>query len=109
MAPAETSPVRSTPAPSTLHPTSSDGDSQTEKVSSGSPVEKGGKSANNFNEKHSPSSDSASSDSGYEDRGEHEVDDDDGKKKRVKVVLEKKTGKELVKEIGQGPYTIPRW
>lgn len=94
----------SSPSASTLHPTSSDGGSQ----SGSSPAEKVGNSKNKqFDEKRQPSV-SGSEDSGYEDRGEHEVDDE-GKKKRVKVVLEKRTGKELVKEIGTGPYTIPRW
>lgn len=95
---------------STLRPSSSnDGSSSTPSDSPGEkkiglPIKKNGE----FDEKIRPDSDSGTSDSGYEDRGEHEVDDL-GKKKRVKVVLEKKTGKELVKEIGSGPYTVPRW
>ena len=44
----------------------------------------------------------------FEDRGIFDVDDE-GKQKKVKVVMERQTGKELVQEIGTGQYTIPRW
>lgn len=90
----------SVPSATTLHPSAS-----TERVPKTDPVvsEKRGIPGAYDEKPHS----SASSES-YEDRGEHEVDDD-GKVKRVKVVLEKRSGKELVTEIGQGPYTIPRW
>lgn len=98
----------SSPSASTLHPTSSNEQSQTSNNGNQRSAEKHGKpvtpAAATFDEKDS----TKDSDSGYEDRGEHEVDDD-GKKKKVKVVLEKRTGKELVTEIGQGPYTQPRW
>jgi hypothetical protein len=49
-----------------------------------------------------------SSESGYEDRGEEEIEED-GVKRKVKVVLEKKSGREVTKDIVGGPYTRPRW
>ena len=48
-----------------------------------------------------------SSESGYEDRGEEEIEED-GVKRKVKVVLEKKSGREVTKDIVGGPYTRPR-
>ncbi|WVQ95135.1 hypothetical protein IAU59_002229 [Kwoniella sp. CBS 9459] len=45
---------------------------------------------------------------GYEEKGIQEVDDE-GVKRKVMVVLEHKTGKEMLKEVGGGPYTQPRW
>ena len=46
----------------------------------------------------------------FEDRGIHEVDDEGNKKKKVRVVMEQKTGKELIAEIEDGgTYTTPRW
>ena len=49
-----------------------------------------------------------SSESGYEDRGEEDIEED-GIKRRVKIDLEKKSGREVVKDIAGGPYTRPRW
>jgi hypothetical protein len=49
-----------------------------------------------------------SSESGYEERGEEEIEQD-GIKRKVKVVLEKKSGREVTKDIVGGPYTRPRW
>ncbi|WWC63484.1 uncharacterized protein I303_106087 [Kwoniella dejecticola CBS 10117] len=46
--------------------------------------------------------------SDYEERGIHEVDDE-GLKRKVMVVMEQKTGKEILKDVGGGPYTQPRW
>lgn len=46
---------------------------------------------------------------GYLNRGVQEIEDEDGKKKKVKVVLEQKTGRELIRESHGGPYTQPRW
>ena len=45
---------------------------------------------------------------GYEQRGVFDVEDE-GKKRKVRVVMEKKSGRELIKEMTGGPYTIPRW
>lgn len=47
-------------------------------------------------------------DKGYDDKGVIEVEED-GKKRKVRVVLEHKSGKELLKEVAGGEYTIPRW
>ena len=44
----------------------------------------------------------------YEEKGVIEIEDE-GKKKQVRVVLEQKSGKEMIKELGGGPYTQPRW
>jgi hypothetical protein len=45
---------------------------------------------------------------GFEEKGLVEVDEE-GKKKKVMLVVEERTGKEMFKEYAQGPYTIPRW
>ena len=47
-------------------------------------------------------------DNDFEEKGIYDVDDE-GKRKRVKVILEHKTGKEMVQEVGHGQYSIPRW
>ncbi|WVR09429.1 hypothetical protein IAU60_006496 [Kwoniella sp. DSM 27419] len=44
----------------------------------------------------------------YEEMGVQEIDDD-GQKRKVMVVMEHRTGKELLKDVGGGPYTQPRW
>ena len=44
----------------------------------------------------------------FEDRGIHEVEDE-GEMKQVRVVMEQKSGKELIAEMSGGPYTTPRW
>lgn len=50
-----------------------------------------------------------SSDGGdYEQRGITELEDD-GKMRKVRVVLEKKTGKELLQDVTDGTYTVPKW
>lgn len=35
--------------------------------------------------------------------------DEDGRERKVVLVLEETTGKELVKDVSGGPYTIPQW
>jgi hypothetical protein len=45
---------------------------------------------------------------GFEDKGLIEVDDE-GRKRTMRVVLEQKSGRELLKEVSGGKYTIPRW
>lgn len=50
-----------------------------------------------------------SSDGGdYEQRGVTELEDD-GRMRKVRVVLEKKSGKELLQDVTDGTYTIPKW
>ena len=45
----------------------------------------------------------------FEDRGIHELDDE-GQTKRVRLVMEQRTGKELIAGIeDDGQYTTPRW
>lgn len=44
----------------------------------------------------------------YEDRGELEIEEE-GTKRKVRVVMEQKSGKELITELSGGPYTQPRW
>ena len=44
----------------------------------------------------------------YELRGEVEIEED-GEKRKVMLVVEQKSGKEMFKEIGGGQYTQPRW
>lgn len=44
----------------------------------------------------------------YEERGMVEIDED-GEKRKVMLVVEQKSGKEMFKDIGGGPYTVPRW
>ena len=44
----------------------------------------------------------------YEERGMVEIDED-GEKRKVMLVVEQKSGKEMFKDVGGGPYTIPRW
>jgi hypothetical protein len=34
--------------------------------------------------------------------------DDEGELRRVRVVLEKKSGKEIIQDVGVGRYTTPR-
>ncbi|WRT68580.1 uncharacterized protein IL334_005558 [Kwoniella shivajii] len=46
--------------------------------------------------------------SGYDEKGIQEIEDE-GTKRKVMVVLEHKSGKEMLKDVGGGPYTIPRW
>lgn len=45
---------------------------------------------------------------GYQDRGIVELDQD-GTKRRVQVVVEEESGKERLKDVGSGEYTVPRW
>ena len=49
-----------------------------------------------------------SSDEDYIDKGLIDIESEEGKRK-VQVVLEQKSGRELIKELGGGPYTQPRW
>lgn len=44
----------------------------------------------------------------YEERGVIEVDQD-GMKRKLKVVVEDKTGREQFKDLEGGPYSTPRW
>ena len=44
----------------------------------------------------------------YIDKGILELDDEEGKR-QVQVMLEQKSGRELLKAMGGGPYTQPRW
>jgi len=44
----------------------------------------------------------------YDERGIVEIDED-GEKRKVMLVVEQKSGKEMFKDVGGGPYTIPRW
>lgn len=48
------------------------------------------------------------SEKGYDDKGIVEVEDD-GVKRKVRVVLEHKSGREMLKEVAGGEYTVPRW
>lgn len=48
------------------------------------------------------------SEEGFDDKGLIEVEED-GQKRKVRVVLEHKTGKEMLKEVSGGSYTVPRW
>jgi len=45
---------------------------------------------------------------GYEDKGLIEVEED-GQKRTMRVVLEQKSGREILKEVAGGTYTTPRW
>ena len=49
-----------------------------------------------------------SSSNAYLDKGLIDIESEEGKR-TVQVVLEQKSGKELIKELGGGPYTDPRW
>lgn len=44
----------------------------------------------------------------YEERGMVEIDED-GEKRKVMLVVEQKSGKEMFRDIVGGPYTTPRW
>ncbi|WWC71394.1 uncharacterized protein I206_105349 [Kwoniella pini CBS 10737] len=44
----------------------------------------------------------------YDERGIHEIEEE-GQKRKVMVVMEQRTGKEILKDVGGGPYTQPRW
>ncbi len=56
-----------------------------------------------YNEKSGGSSNEA-----YIDKGFVDIDFEEGKRK-VQVIVEQKSGKELIKELSGGPYTQPRW
>lgn len=45
---------------------------------------------------------------GFEDRGIVELDQA-GTKRRIRVVVEDETGRERLKDVGSGEYTVPRW
>jgi hypothetical protein len=45
----------------------------------------------------------------YADKGLIEVDDEEGRKRQARLVLEQKSGREMVAEVSGGPYTQPRW
>ncbi|WWC90534.1 uncharacterized protein L201_005470 [Kwoniella dendrophila CBS 6074] len=71
----------------------------------------GGEDEANLNKKMSQGSGEkrkAGSSNDYEERGIQEVEDE-GQKRKVMVVMEQKTGKEILKDVGGGPYTQPRW
>jgi hypothetical protein len=44
----------------------------------------------------------------YEERGLVEIEED-GEKRQVMLVVEQKSGKEMFRDVGGGPYTQPRW
>lgn len=44
----------------------------------------------------------------YEERGIVEVEED-GKVRKAMVVVEEKSGKELLRDVAGGPYTTPQW
>lgn len=44
----------------------------------------------------------------YEERGLVEIEEDGGKR-QVMLVVEQKSGKEMFRDVGGGPYTQPRW
>ncbi len=44
----------------------------------------------------------------YTEKGLMEIEEQ-GQKKQVRVVVEAKSGKELIKDVYDGPYTQPRW
>lgn len=52
--------------------------------------------------------DSDDSEKGFEDRGIVELDQA-GTKRRIRVVVEDETGRERLKDVGSGEYTVPRW
>lgn len=59
-----------------------------------------------MNEKGSSASSTSSKE--YEERGVIEVDQD-GTKRKLKVVVEDKSGREQFKDVEGGPYSEPRW
>lgn len=59
-----------------------------------------------FGEKDEESSSTSSKE--YEERGVIEVDQD-GTKRKLKVVVEDKSGREQFKDVQSGPYSEPRW
>lgn len=59
-------------------------------------------------EKKDENDEKAEVESGYEDRGIVEIEQD-GTKRRVHVVVEDESGREKLKDVGTGQYTVPRW
>lgn len=59
-----------------------------------------------FNEKDGDTSSTSSKE--YEERGVIEVDME-GAKRKLKVVVEDKSGREQFKDVQGGPYSTPRW
>ena len=47
-------------------------------------------------------------DGAFDERGIIEIEQD-GQKRKALLVIEEKSGKELLKDVEGGPYTIPRW
>ena len=86
--------------------------SRTPTIQNGSAAQNGEKQITSDvgnNEKRRSDYDDASEDGkGYDDKGVVEVEED-GVKRKVRVVLEHKSGKELLKEVAGGEYTTPRW
>nr|XP_019044875.1 ATP-binding cassette transporter YOR1 [Kwoniella bestiolae CBS 10118]OCF23805.1 ATP-binding cassette transporter YOR1 [Kwoniella bestiolae CBS 10118] len=70
----------------------------------------GGEDEQDLKKKISQGSDdkNGSSSKEYEERGIQEIEDE-GAKRKVMVVMEQKTGKEILKHVDGGPYTQPRW
>lgn len=54
------------------------------------------------------SNDSDDKNKEYEERGIVEIEED-GEKRKVMLVVEQKSGKEMFRDVGGGPYTQPRW
>jgi len=94
------------PGPSTtqvdLRPPASDSSASTH-VAGDDEKGKGTSSDGGYDEKAGVSSNAA-----YVDKGLIDIEFEEGKRK-VQVVLEQKSGKEMIKELGGGPYTQPRW
>ena len=44
----------------------------------------------------------------FEEKGVLELDEE-GKKKQMLVVVDKRSGREQLKDVAGGPYTQPRW
>ncbi|KAK8854643.1 hypothetical protein IAR55_003382 [Kwoniella newhampshirensis] len=100
------------PASTVPHPASSQrvsvapsSNSVSTRVGGNDEEKEAGKAANgDYNEKGK----SVKADGAYEEKGVTEIEDE-GVKRQVMVVLEHKTGKELLRDVGGGPYTQPRW
>ncbi|KAL7424431.1 ATP-binding cassette transporter yor1 [Cryptotrichosporon argae] len=97
-------PITRDPSPSsTLHPTISTPDGVTPSPPSTHVGDDGNKEKRALAVPELPDDDK----SGYARRGVVEVDAGEGKTKQVMLVVEDKSGRELVRDLEQGPYTTP--
>lgn len=97
-------PIHRDPSPSSSSSTDEPPSSNSTQVDSRQPRPDGKR----FSSENPETKSKDESEDGYDDQGLIEVEED-GQKRKVRVVLEHKSGREMLKEVSGGQYTVPQW